>query len=81
MILIIGEKQMGEIKPNTRKSYKKRHDNRGCCKTSVLQQQPLRNAVLQPVGRKTARACAKVTDFCNRLNNIRFDYLACDHIF
>jgi predicted nucleic acid-binding protein len=40
---------------------------RGCCKTSVLQQQPLKNAVLQPMGRKTARACAKVTDFCNRL--------------
>jgi hypothetical protein len=27
----------------------------------------LKTAVLQPVGRKTTRACAKVTDFCNRL--------------
>jgi hypothetical protein len=32
----------------------------------------LKNAVLQPVGRKTARACAKATDFCNRLRSSIF---------
>jgi 23S rRNA (uracil1939-C5)-methyltransferase len=56
-----------------RPTQKRNGISRGCCKTSVLQQQPLKNAVLQPVGRKTARACAKVTDFCNRLSqNIFF---------
>jgi Ca-activated chloride channel family protein len=40
---------------------------RGSFKTSVLKEQPLKNAVLQPVGRKTARASVKLTGFCKKL--------------
>jgi cadmium resistance protein CadD (predicted permease) len=32
-------------------------------KPQFLEQQPIKNAVLQPVRRKTARACSKITDF------------------
>jgi hypothetical protein len=40
---------------------------RGCCKTSVLQQQPLKNVFSQGFSLRKYKACAKVTDFCNRL--------------
>ena len=40
---------------------------RGTCKTPVLKVQPLKNAVLQTKSRKTARASAKLTEFCKRL--------------
>jgi hypothetical protein len=33
-----------------------------------LKEQPLKKAVLQPVGRKTARASAKPTEFCKKLS-------------
>ena len=42
---------------------------RGTCKTPVLQVQPLKNAVLQAKSRKTARASAKLTEFCKRLRS------------
>jgi hypothetical protein len=32
-------------------------------KLQFLEQQPIKTAVLQPIGRKTARACSKITDF------------------
>jgi hypothetical protein len=40
---------------------------RASFKTSVLKEQPIKNAVLQPAGRKTARASAKPTGFCKKL--------------
>ena len=40
---------------------------RGSFKTSVLKEQPVKTAVLQAIGRKTARASAKLTEFCKRL--------------
>jgi hypothetical protein len=36
-------------------------------KTEILKEESLKNAVLQPVGRKTARASAKLTGFCKEL--------------
>jgi hypothetical protein len=39
-------------------------------KLQFLQQQPLKTAVLEPIGRKTAKACAKLTEFCNRLGKL-----------
>jgi hypothetical protein len=40
-------------------------------KLQFLEQQLMKTAVLQPAGRKTARACHKITDFgtgsCDRL--------------
>jgi phospholipid N-methyltransferase len=36
--------------------------NEAVPKLQFLEQQPIKTAVLQPVGRKTARACSKITD-------------------
>jgi hypothetical protein len=36
-----------------------------------LKEQPLKTAVLQAVGRKTARAFAKLTGFCKRPWNLK----------
>ena len=36
-------------------------------KLQFLQEQPIKKAVLQAVGRKTARATAKLTEFCKKL--------------
>jgi hypothetical protein len=44
------------------------HTDRGSFKTSVLKEQPLKKAVLQAVGRKTARASAKPTGVCKKLD-------------
>jgi hypothetical protein len=40
---------------------------RSSFKISVLKEQLLKNAGLQPLGRKTARAFAKLTEFCKKL--------------
>jgi hypothetical protein len=40
---------------------------RGTCKTAVLQVQPLKNACFAAFRRETARAFAKLTEFCKRL--------------
>jgi hypothetical protein len=45
----------------------KKYNTRGNCKTSVLKLQPLKNACFVAFRRETARACAKLTEFCNRL--------------
>ena len=47
---------------------KRQFKNRGSFKTSVLKEQPLKKAVLQAVGRETARACPKLTEFYKKLN-------------
>jgi hypothetical protein len=44
---------------------------RGCCKTSVLQQQPLKNARFVRLCLRNCKSRAKVTDFCNRLIRVK----------
>jgi hypothetical protein len=41
------------------------------CALTFLKEQPLKKAVLQAVGRKTARASAKPTGFCKKLNILK----------
>jgi hypothetical protein len=50
-------------------SMKYLSNDRASFKTSVLKEQPLKNAVLQPVGRKAARASAKLARVLQKLDS------------
>jgi tetratricopeptide (TPR) repeat protein len=62
------------MKPSINRILKK-DKNRSNCKTSVLQLQQLKNAYFAVFRLETAKACAKLTVFFNRLNRLFLSFL------
>jgi AAA15 family ATPase/GTPase len=57
-----------EIKENQKTKFSEKYlDIGGFCKTSVLQKPPSKTARFAAFRRETARALAKLTEFCKRL--------------